>query len=318
MSSNNAQVLGVVVFYIFAALSLIFANKWVLNNTSVPLFFLLTQLILASILFILAHTLSILPKSKSGLPSLTLSPKTTKALMPMILLNVIGLSLTTSTLKHLDASFYQVARGLVLPLTVLLSALSLSPRRIPSTPILVSCAFVTTGFFTGIFLDGTPLSTLGIVCGALSSLVTALHSIVIKKSLDVQGINGSAIVLSWYMNAVSSFLLIPVVLFVGEGSDVVELLAKGLSTSEARAFWVGSFITGTLGFLMSIASLLSIKVTSPITHMVSSAVRGVAQSLLGVWLFGDIVTTCAVLSSLGSPYLTLMFSPSFTAVALHQ
>lgn len=42
---------------------------------------------------------------------------------------------------------------------------------------------------------------------------------------------------------------------------------------------------------MSIASLLSIKVTSPITHMVSSAVRGVAASLLGVWLFHDVIST---------------------------
>lgn len=49
---------------------------------------------------------------------------------------------------------------------------------------------------------------------------------------------------------------------------------------------------GAFGFLMSIASLLSIKVTSPITHMVSSAVRGVAASFLGMWLFKDIITTC--------------------------
>ena len=42
---------------------------------------------------------------------------------------------------------------------------------------------------------------------------------------------------------------------------------------------------------MSIASLLSIKVTSPITHMVSSAVRGVASALLGMWLFKDVLST---------------------------
>lgn len=42
---------------------------------------------------------------------------------------------------------------------------------------------------------------------------------------------------------------------------------------------------------MSIASLLSIKVTSPITHMVSSAVRGVAASLLGVQFFQDVIST---------------------------
>ena len=48
---------------------------------------------------------------------------------------------------------------------------------------------------------------------------------------------------------------------------------------------------------MSIASLLSIKVTSPITHMISSAVRGVAASLLGMWLFHDIITTLVLVPS---------------------
>lgn len=42
---------------------------------------------------------------------------------------------------------------------------------------------------------------------------------------------------------------------------------------------------------MSIASLLSIKVTSPITHMISSAVRGVVGSLLAMKLFRDTITT---------------------------
>lgn len=41
---------------------------------------------------------------------------------------------------------------------------------------------------------------------------------------------------------------------------------------------------------MSIAGLLSIKVTSPITHMISSAVRGVASSFLGLWFFHDIIS----------------------------
>lgn len=54
---------------------------------------------------------------------------------------------------------------------------------------------------------------------------------------------------------------------------------------------------GTIGFMMSIASLLSIKVTSPITHMISSAVRGVAASLLGMWLFHDIITTYVLVAS---------------------
>ena len=58
---------------------------------------------------------------------------------------------------------------------------------------------------------------------------------------------------------------------------------------------------------MSIASLLSIKVTSPITHMVSSAVRGVAASLLGKWLFHDIIKRCACCSS----FVSFRLTPSF-------
>jgi len=43
--------------------------------------------------------------------------------------------------------------------------------------------------------------------------------------------------------------------------------------------------------MLSIAGVLSIKITSPITHMISSAVRGILQSAMGVWAFGDVITT---------------------------
>jgi GDP-fucose transporter C1 len=66
--------------------------------------------------------------------------------------------------------------------------------------------------------------------------------------------------------------------------------------SPLRTFIWGALVTGAVAFMMSLASLLSIKVTSPITHIVSAAVRGVAASLLGVWLFHDIITRYASLS----------------------
>jgi solute carrier family 35 (GDP-fucose transporter), member C1 len=42
--------------------------------------------------------------------------------------------------------------------------------------------------------------------------------------------------------------------------------------------------------MLSIAGVLSIKITSPITHMISSAVRGILQSFMGVYFFGDVIT----------------------------
>ena len=56
-------------------------------------------------------------------------------------------------------------------------------------------------------------------------------------------------------------------------------------------FLLKTCVQGSVGFLLSIALALSIQVTSPITHMISSAVRGVAASMLGVALFGDILTS---------------------------
>jgi GDP-fucose transporter C1 len=212
----------------------------------------------------------------------------------MVGLNVVGLSFSNYTLKYVDASFYQVARGLVLPFTVGVSFFMLSSR--PSLRILLCCAIVTFGFFIGVFLDGTPLSVVGVSFGVASSAITAIHSVVIKQSLNV--VNGSALALSWYTNLLSAAVLAPLLIIAGEGTDVLkllfgvtELLVEPGAITPLQTFVWGSLITGVIGFLMSIASLLSIKVTSPISHMISSAVRGVAGSILAMKLFSEIVTT---------------------------
>jgi len=141
------------------------------------------------------------------------------------------------------------------------------------------------------------MSLVGVSFGVVSSAITALHSVVIKKSLDL--VKGSALHLSWYTNLMSLGVLFPLMLLLGELPAVTKLLFEpedvaiesGAQLGKLRTFLWGSLITGVLGFLMSLASLLSIKVTSPITHMVSSAVRGVAGAVLGVLIFGDFLST---------------------------
>lgn len=285
--ASSARVVGVVLFYLVAALAMVMANKWVLNMTSAPLFFLWMQLMIAVVLFGVSDMLRLLPDR------LTFDVKVCKGLSAMIGLSLLSLSFSNYTLKYVDASFYQVARGLVLPFTVGVSFVFLRTR--PSLRILVACTMVTTGFFVGVFLDGTPISLVGIFFGIASSAITAIHSVVIKQSLSV--VDGSALLLSWYTNLMSAIILLPLCLLAGEGPSIRALLsgvedvvvADGRMSAFSTFMW-GSLITGAVGFLMSIASLLSIKVTSPITHMVSSAVRGVAASLLGIWLFHDVVT----------------------------
>jgi len=214
-----------------------------------------------------------------------------KGIAPMVFMNVLNLNLNNFTLKYVDASFYQVARGLVLPCTVVLSSLMLHSR--PSLLILVSVVIVTSGFLLGVVLDLSPssgLSTttpLGVTFGILSSVTTALQAVVIKRSLDV--VKGNAMDLAWYNNLLSSIIMIPCVVFAGEMGEITEMFfGKG---EALPAFIWGSAITGVMGFLICIAGFLSIKITSPITHMISSAVRGVVQSFIAVWVFGDVITS---------------------------
>ena len=234
-------------------------NKWVLNKTETPLFFLWMQLAIAAVLFVISDVLRMLPDR------LTFDLKTCKGLVPMVGLNVIGLrfasfllyrtiysihilshSFSNYTLKYVDASFYQVARGLVLPFTVCVSFLMLSSR--PSLRILLCCATVTFGFFIGVFLDGTPLSVVGVSFGVASSAITAIHSVVIKQSLNV--VNGSALALSWYTNLLSAAVLAPLLILAGEGPDVLkllfgvtELIVEPDTISPLQTFIWGSIIT---------------------------------------------------------------------------
>lgn len=61
------------------------SNKWVLNITATPLFFLWAQLAIAALLFVVSDALRLLPDR------LTLDLATCKDLIPMVGLNVFGL-----------------------------------------------------------------------------------------------------------------------------------------------------------------------------------------------------------------------------------
>jgi solute carrier family 35 (GDP-fucose transporter), member C1 len=140
---------------------------------------------------------------------------------------------------------------MVLPFTVATSFIALHAR--PSLRILLSCTIVTFGFFIGVFLDGTSVSMTGVGFGVASSVITAVHSVVIKKSLEL--VKGNALHLSWYSNLLSAFLLAPIVVLAGEGPAVTELfmgegaiVPPGATTSELTTFIWGSAITVRIFF----------------------------------------------------------------------
>lgn len=158
-------------------------------------------------------------------------------------------SFSNYTLKYVDASFYQVARGMVLPFTVVTSLVLLHAR--PSLNVLLACAVVTLGFFIGVFLDGTQVSMVGVTFGVLSSMITAMHSVVIKKSLDV--VKGSALHLSWYTNLFSAIALLPLLILAGEWPGVMELF---FGPNEALPDQMSPMTTFMMGSLITVRTIL--------------------------------------------------------------
>ncbi|CEL52166.1 hypothetical protein RSOLAG1IB_00705 [Rhizoctonia solani AG-1 IB] len=291
--ATKAQIAAVVAFYMVAALVMVFVNKLVLNAApELPVLFLFNQMLIAVALLHFSATLS--PRIK--IPSWNYS--LAKSLFPVISVNAMGLVWNTLCLRAVDASYFQIARGLVLPLTIAVAAVH--GRKKPSLLVLVSAALVTGGFLIGTTHSAaltTTASQTGLLYGVLSALAIAAHAVLIGAALPK--VNGSALELAYWTNAGTAVFLVPVVLVGGEAQKlwvVSQTWANGSTQQHTmdvdwNVFLVGSFVTGVFGFLLCIASLTSIKVTSPVTHMFTSAVRSVLQTVLGVFMFRDIITT---------------------------
>ncbi|KAF8929520.1 hypothetical protein BGZ47_001010 [Haplosporangium gracile] len=275
--SERASVFFIVFFYMVTALVMVSVNKWALNTLALPWTLLWIQMIIAVFLLKVTQYTGLLK-----MPEIV--TETAKALIPLIAINVLGLGVNTFCLVHVDTSFYQIARGLVLPFTVFFAYVLL--RQPSSKLVLASCFTVFCGFYTGVTSE-ISVSHLGILYGVISSITTSLHAIVIKKSLGA--VNNSTLDLVYYNNVLSLVAVTPLIVLSGESAEIWYRLSTD-GFAAFHTFLFAGFVTGIFGFLVNLASFLQISKTSPTTHMIAGAVRGVIQTLLGYWVFNDIIT----------------------------
>lgn len=111
----------------------------------------------------------------------------------------------------------------------------------------------------------------GILFGVLSSATTAIHAVVIKTAFKT-GLGTLDLV--FYNNLLSFVFTLPVMLFVGEVSVLYEMTDVTHEYGILK-FLYACVVVGIVGLFINIASFIQIKVTSPVSHMISSAVRGV-------------------------------------------
>jgi GDP-fucose transporter C1 len=298
----NMQVVGVVMFYMVAALIMVFVNKVVLNSTpNLPLLFMFFQ---SMITVLLLHITSLF-SSHIQLPSLDLT--TANKLAPLIIIDAAGFTFNALCLRDVEAAFYQIARGMVLPLTI--AVVAISSRTPPALPVVGCATIVMFGFFVGVtrsadLPEHSVPGPLALFYGFLSSLAIALHAVLVKTSLPF--VDGSSTKLCYWQNLGAGLILCIIILFKGEVVDFVGMARSG--TWDWTTFAWGNFVTGIFGFLISVAGILSVKVTSPVTHMFSSAARSVLQVALGVKIFGDVITTKRAASVLTILVGTLLYT----------
>lgn len=282
---HYGRVGSIVASYMALSIAMVMLNKSILNSFSqTPLTFLVGQLVVASI--VLRGSFFALSKSASY------TALDIKSLAPLIGINVVGLTMNTLCLKYVEAMMYQVARSLVLPLTLLLSVAAnkfyISSNSMQITTVspfsLLSCAIILVGFGVGM-IGGKigHVSMIGVMFSIASSSTTALHSIIIKLAME-----SSKKFDSWELvyvnNLFSSIALLPIALLI-EWRHIMAM--SWLTTINLCA---ATTIAGLLGLLINYTSFLQIHVTSPLTHTVSSAARGVLQSLVANVTLGERVT----------------------------
>lgn len=100
---------------------------------------------------------------------------------------------------------------------------------------LLAVGIVCVGFMLGVSAENLHASSIGIALGVASSVTTAVHAIVVKRSLPI--VQGSTINLVYYSNLLSAVVITPFVLVSGEIFVVLDMIA-------GRGDQLGTFLWG--------------------------------------------------------------------------
>lgn len=106
---------------------------------------------------------------------------------------------------------------------------------------------------------------MGLIYGLLSSLLTAVHAVMGKTQVNRKV---TIVQLAYNNNLIASGLLLPFLLWNAELSKMGTIFANRADGQWSVFLW-GAAVTGLFGLFLSLAGLLSIKVTSPVAHMFS-------------------------------------------------
>jgi len=307
--SGEALVVCVVAFYFVTSIALVLLNKVMFSEGSVgvrdaPLFLTWTQIVVAVLACLIIHVIKPNFASLDFFPFFEFDFKIALQVMPLTFMFLGMIIFNNLCLKYVEVSFYQVARSLSIVCNIIFSYTMLGQTT--SRNAILSCVVVILGFWLGCSGE-VNISFFGVFFGVISSVFVALYSIYIKKVLPAVGGN------TWKLliyNNMNSMIAMPILIILA--GEVDEIGDSG--QLFRRDFWVMTLIVGVFGFLINISTFLQVKYTSPLTHNVSGTAKACVQTLIGLWIWQNPVTSMGMFGT----FLSIIGCFVFGAVRYYE
>ncbi|CAB52714.1 Golgi phosphoenolpyruvate transmembrane transporter Pet1 [Schizosaccharomyces pombe] len=272
--SENAPVSRLTIFFavssqiVFAILVTIL-NKQALNIINAPLLMLSFQMAFTSLMVKMYWRFS-------SVHFQTLRLASAIQLKKFIFVKILGIVSKTYCLAFVPVSFYQISRGLLLPFTILLSFVLLKQktRLFPFG----GCLLVMLGFGFGVRFE-SHVAPIGIILGVWSSFTTAIESVAVKHYVHEYPTLDLIYIFSALMSVFCLLLSVASLELLHTVQEVVGM--------QAIKFFIVLILSSLSNFYLNIATFTQIKVTSPVTYMISVSARSILQTLLAVAFLGE-------------------------------
>uniref|UniRef100_A0A6U4TTN3 Sugar phosphate transporter domain-containing protein n=1 Tax=Hemiselmis andersenii TaxID=464988 RepID=A0A6U4TTN3_HEMAN len=293
--ASTPVVFAVVSFYVLVSVSTTLMNKLSFPRDTFPFPFTVTCFQMAVALMWLM-VLTVLQAVGPGFICSFLGLSRTKSLdwNPLHMWNAVGcagaftgmLATGNLCLMFVQVSFYQAAKSQHILFSLILSSLLLGTTAAPN--IIMACAGVTVGFIINAMAevdimrslvnDSLASLTWGMAAGLVSSFFVALYPLLLKRSM----VSMDNWQISINVNLMSLLWFAPLI-----GYEIHQGKMLDNPVLYDRAFWAFNFATATVGFVLNLASMMQVRVTSPLTHMVVGAFKGAVTTCLGVVMYGN-------------------------------
>lgn len=290
-------------FYMVISITQVFLNKLIFLNSNVGgLYITWFQFVVAEVCILIRTFAGNYKREGKLIPEFNLNYSIIAKVLPVTVVYISMIGLNNITLKYTSISTYQIVRSLSVFFNILVQYFILKKKT--SINCTFACTGVVLGFIVGSCSD-IQLSAKGLIYGLLSSLASALYSIVVKEAIGI--LNNDEFRLMQYNTPIAILCLAVIIVFNGD--------IKYMKTFDLKGFGL-QFASGIFGYLVNIAIFLNIKYTSSLTHNLSGSIKSTLQTLLSYVVFKK-HETINFLKGL-SIFFTILFSGLYSVVRAHE